>query len=228
MACVNYNHPRKTFVDLSGQRFGWWTVLGPSVQNRSLRWNCRCVCGTERSVLQFSLTSGKSISCGCQKMSSRIKHGCAGSKLYYVWNSMICRCSKPSSSAYKWYGARGIAVCRQWMESFNNFASDMGPRPTIKHQIERIDNDGNYEPNNCRWATASEQARNRRDTPRITIDGVTKTRLEWCDIYGINEATVRKRIYKGMSPELAVTMPAIAVQNRERDWHGRVLGFARE
>lgn len=204
----------KNFTDLTGNRYGFWTVVGYATPNRVTRWKCRCDCGVERVVLRESLVKGKSSSCGCQKMSSRIKHGCAGTRIYFVWHSMLRRCADEKMEFYHRYGGRGISVCDRWKASFTNFVNDMGPRPTPKHQIERIDNDGNYCPENCCWSTANEQARNRSDTPRITINGVTKTRLEWCDVYSIKEATVRKRIYKGMDPELAVTMPLTAYQRR--------------
>lgn len=112
---------------------------------------------------------------------------------YSVWCAMRRRCNSPTSASYQAYGGRGIRVCPRW-DSFEQFYLDMGPRPSASHSIERIDNNGNYEPNNCRWATAGEQARNTRRSVRITFNGETLSRKDWATRYGISQYTIKYRI----------------------------------
>ena len=169
-------------LDLVGQRFGRLTVrshAGTSAHGKSL-WLCDCNCGNEATTDARCLVSGKTTSCGClfsevarerlEKIRQtvphgRLKHGHARARTpeYAVWKTMKQRCS-PTSKGYdrELYYARGIRVCARWQASFEAFISDMGPRPSRRHSIDRIDNTGNYEPGNCRWATASEQRRNQR------------------------------------------------------------------
>jgi len=122
-----------------------------------------------------------------------------------IWYQILHRTTNEKTPAYKWYGARGITVCDRW-HSFDNFLADMGPTYTMGMSIERIDNDGNYEPDNCRWATEKEQANNRRTSRYFTIDGITKTLAQWIEHYGAKSSTVRQRLYVCKWPiELALT-----------------------
>ncbi len=124
-------------------------------------------------------------------------HGLSGTPEHIVWNGMRQRCLNPGAVGFKSYGARGITICGRW-SSFETFLSDMGPRP-MGTTLDRIDNDGNYEPSNCRWATRKEQARNRRSSHIVTIGGSSRTIAEWAEMAGLDQHTIIKRIARGIS-----------------------------
>lgn len=135
---------------------------------------------------------------------------------YGVWIGITRRCTKPQVTNYVWYGARGISVCDRWRRSFPAFLADMGPRPSPAHQIDRIDNDGHYEPGNCRWATPKENGRNTSKTRLITIGGVTRPFAEWVELSGLSKSTIWTRLNTGWDARLAVTTTPIPRSDRYR------------
>jgi hypothetical protein len=133
-------------------------------------------------------------------------HGLGGTNIYKIWSSMIARCSNPSRSDYKWYGERRIKVCKRWRDSILNFVADIGYPPSSKHSLDRIDNDGNYKPSNCRWATPKEQARNRSTSRMIAFDGKTQSLAAWAEEVGLRLGTLHFRL-KHMPIDKALLSP---------------------
>lgn len=208
-------------LDLCGVRFG---KLVPRVfqrdQRGGVRWQCDCDCGAVVSVASKNLLSGGTKSCGCRRHEPiQATHGMHGTSTYNTWASMMQRCSNPRARFYSRYGGRGISVCGRWT-SFENFYADMGPRPSTKHSIDRVDNDGNYEPGNCRWATRFEQARNRGNNHRLTLGGETMTMTEWAERTGLNCPTIRRRLKLGWSTEDALTIQLGASVNNAGERNG--------
>ena len=147
--------------NLIGKVFGKWTVLrvDSGRKNKYIYWTCRCSCGTEKSIAGYSLTRGRSSSCrSCSHGTHRSTH----TPEFSTWTGIKSRCLYPSAKGYSNYGGRGITICDEWKDSFEKFREDMGPRPSPKHSIDRIDVNGNYTKENCRWVTRETQARNTR------------------------------------------------------------------
>lgn len=181
-------------VDLVGHRSGRLVVLkqiGNSGAMRS-KWLCQCDCGKTRQVAGSSLRSGLSRSCGCLFTETRTKHGYYNTKTYRAWGDMRRRCSNPKNPYYYRYGERGIKVCERWQE-FENFLVDMGEAP-VGAYLDRKDNNGNYTPENCRWANARESMQNTSQVRNYTFLGQSCCAAEWARRLGMNENTIRTRL----------------------------------
>lgn len=179
--------------DLSGHRFGRYTVIREVVQRgKNRRWECLCDCGAVKEVFQNALTIGRVVSCGCFNRDQKTTHALERHPLYATWRNMVNRCNNPSDSRWDSYGGRGIKVCDRWLETPANFIEDMGQRPP-ETSLDRIDNDKGYSPDNCRWATREEQHLNRRATIWAGQQCLTHAARE----KGISLSTVYSRIYRG-------------------------------
>lgn len=193
---------------MSGQIFGHWSVLHLDHKRGVKRfWLCQCLCGVTKAIASHSLKSGQSTSCGCRFRKSMERHGYSRSPEYAIWQAMKNRCLNPNVIEYKRYGGRGITVCDRWRVSFSAFLSNMGPRPSRHHSIERTDNERGYDPGNCRWATNQEQSNNRHTNKLLTANGRTDTWANWSRESGIPYKTLHNRLHKGWSPERALTTP---------------------
>ena len=203
-------------LELTGQRFGRLKVLKlAEIKNKSTWWLCKCDCGNTTIVKGAKLRNGHTQSCGCLQKEAAAKalravsyrHGGKGTPEYEAWHSMKQRCYNPNNCEYKRYGAKGIRVCDRWLNSFENFFTDMGPRPEGKYSIDRIDTCGNYEPNNCRWATQKQQANNKRTNVYVSFYDQTKTIAQWAELLNMRDDTLRRRLKKGWSIFKALTTP---------------------
>jgi len=201
--------------EMIGKKFGRLKVLrlAEKDKNGNQKVFCRCSCGKEKVILMYSIHKGITKSCGCLIAETTRKratiHGHSTltntSKTYNAWHAMIQRCSNPKNNNYKRYGGRGIKVCKKW-SIFKNFLSDMGAKPKGK-TIERIDNDGDYCLENCRWATRYEQDRNRSTNHFLTHDGKTMIISDWSKYLGIKISTIQSRLKYGWSIKRTLTEP---------------------
>lgn len=199
-------------LNLHGRKFGRLTVLDQNGRIGSFKaWNCVCECGALRRLSSRSLVSGHTKSCGCFRVdfttAKNTTHGLMHSNAheYRTWTAMRRRCNDKNDPKYPRYGGRGITICKRW-GNFARFLSDMGPKPTAFHTIERDNNDGPYAPANCRWATPREQSRNKSNNRWITANGVTRCLTDWAEITGKNAGEISRRIDRGWTPEEAVAV----------------------
>jgi hypothetical protein len=192
----NYKQ-NKRIIDLTGQKFNMLTVIKFSHADKEAWWECKCDCGKIKTLRARNIKSGLIKSCGCfnieKIMDRNIKHNLCGTKTYTTWLNMIKRCTDPNNNSYKNYGARGIKLCDKWL-TFKGFYEDMGDRPN-ETTLDRIDNDGNYLKENCKWSTKKEQANNRRNSRIITYKNKTQTLQQWADELGINVKKLWNRLF---------------------------------
>lgn len=208
--------------DYTGERFGRLTVT--RLVERDRKWNDHllevvCDCGVVTRKRVKAMRGGHTSSCGC--LASEITaarnstHGLSRSnrREYRSWKDMRARCNNPNDSDFGAYGGRGITICPEWAD-FKQFLADMGERPD-GHTLDRIDVNGNYEPQNCRWASNKAQANNKRTNHLIEIDGESRTLQSWCDTYGIEPSKVRYRLRAGMTPIEALTSGDLRIDRRK-------------
>lgn len=206
--------------DLTGQIFGRLTVLKRvPCQVKSVVWECLCSCGSKKNVRSGDIVSGRTVSCGCRgrevaaengrlnvgKKQDRHGHARRNTSTYGIWRGMKQRCLNKNSGEYVNYGGRGISVCDRWLV-FDNFLADMGERPE-GHHIDRINNDGNYEPANCRWVTPKQNQRHTRKSRMVEAFGEVRCLAEWAELKGIRALTIHKRLRRGMDAEQALATP---------------------
>jgi hypothetical protein len=193
-----------------GQRFSRLLVVAKSelLDSRGCRpfWVCRCDCGAERCIREFDLRYGRTKSCGCLNRDRITTHGLSRSKTYAIWATMIQRCHNPNYHEHENYGGRGISVSSRWCAAFESFLEDMGEAPDGM-EIDRIDNDGNYEPGNCRWATKKQNSRNKRTNHFLEHDGRRLTVVEWVEVTGLPESTIRGRLQLKWPDAKVLTQP---------------------
>jgi hypothetical protein len=204
-------------LNITGQTFGYLTVVGPTIIKGETRWTCKCVCGAIRVHWADKLKIGRYKSCGCKSRETsvlnlrlgnkgKVLHGMSALSEYGIFIAMKRRCSDPSDISYRNYGGRGISVCERWKE-FKRFYSDMGPRPGPNYSIDRKDTSGNYEPGNCKWSTRKEQARNTRKNVWFELGGERLCIGDWEERIGGSQGVVRRRLKLGWPLEKALTIP---------------------
>jgi len=222
------NNPRrkqaphhKTAKRLLGNTYGELTVVGYET-GPGWKWKCRCSCGAAVLRGQSDMLQVARNSVGASCSTAQHRGGLPPFETmpeYSVWGSMRARCNNPNNKRYPRYGGRGIKVCSRWNEPYNGFlrfVRDMGRRPSPELTIERVDNDGDYEPDNCEWASRKQQARNRATNRHLTIDGETRTLAEWSELHGIHSATISNRLVRGWPPRVAVSAPPMSPREMQQ------------
>lgn len=208
--------------DLTGMRMGRLVAIKQAdhkAKGGQILWECKCDCGNEVLVTTSNFTRGNSTSCGCKR--TEHKYGDKSTKrmrIYKIYYAILQRCFNPNSKAYKWYGGRGITICAEWKDSFESFMSWAllnGYSDSLT--IDRIDHEGNYEPNNCRWITQAEQLNNTRSNIVITCDGKTMDLMQWSRHLGVSYDMLRSRHRLGWDPERVIKEPPKKYKRRERN-----------
>ena len=202
-------------IDLTGKQINRLKVIGKAYKDEYNHWywECKCDCGNKVIVAGNNLRRGTIKSCGCWRSERMEKlnktHGLRGERIYNIWSRMKQRCENPKAPEFHNYGGRGIELCEQWhhFEPFCEWAMANGYKDGLT--IDRINNNGNYEPSNCRWTTPKNQCNNKRNNHTLSYNGETHTISEWAGITGINKDTLRHRVVLyGWSTEMALTTPA--------------------
>ncbi len=202
---------RLDYSGIEGKTFGLLTVVDQHGREHGQpTFLCRCACGNMKILRGSRIVRGEQLSCGCL----RRKHGGCSAKNrsaeWLCWQSLRARCEHPWTKGYARYGGRGIKICPRWRNSFKDFLADMGTCP-FGYQIDRIDNNGNYEPRNCRWVSRRENMNNRECSIRLEMDGQKRTLTEWCEMYGAPYSRTLQRLNRGWTPERAIKSPSVRI-----------------
>lgn len=233
--CLRGEHFQK-YEDISGKKFNMLTVIEPvrimdnrNRKNGTIKWNCLCECGNTTILTKYLITSGTVKSCGCyktQKMKNgelHLKHGYAKTRIYRIWNLMKERCKNKNNPSFMNYGGRGITLCKEW-ESFDPFCKwAMSHGYSDKLSIDRIDVNGDYCPENCRWATAKEQSRNKRTNREIEYNGKTMLLKDWANELNISSSTILSRISKGLPIEKILSREK--PKYKKITYNGKTMGW---
>lgn len=182
--------------DLTGQKFGKLTVIERAEKKGKYSfWVCQCECGNKKIIRQDNLTTGHTTSCGCNAK----KHLMGDTRIYHIWHTMLRRCNDKKHEKYEFYGNKGIEVCKEWADfkNFYNWAIVNGYNDKLT--LDRVDFNGNYEPDNCRWITQKEQCRNKKNNLYIEYQGQTKTLVEWTELLNISYSRTYSQIKRGWS-----------------------------
>lgn len=197
--------------DLTGVRFGRLIAVEVARRGKSIYWKCLCDCGAETVTRSDRLRIGHTRSCGCLRVEvggkAQATHRKTKTREFKIWIGIIDRCCNPFSRDYRRYGAKGIGVCERWKGSFEAFIEDMGWSPA-KCSVDRIDNAKGYSPDNCRWATAKEQGRNRSDNKFVEWNGERRCIADWAERIGISPPALQNRLRREWPIHLALTLPA--------------------
>lgn len=194
-------------IDLTGKIInGILVIREAKKQGQKRYWRCKCHCGKIKNISQNALRKPTK-SCGCLQTAHCYKHGMHKTPENNAWRKMKNRCNNPNNHKFERYGKRGIKVCDRWLHSFENFYSDMGKRPSKKHSLHRLNNDGNYEPSNCVWATAKIQMNNTSQNIKITFHGETLSLSQWSRKLRINRGALFARLRRGWSAEKTLGTP---------------------
>lgn len=218
-----------TMKDLTGMKFGLWTVNSLVAVSPRQMWDCTCECGTTRVVSGNSLKAGTSQGCGCRRKErmrqlghTNRRYALEVQKELKTWRAMISRCTNGSGMTKRNYRERGIHVCEQWRQSFEAFLDDMGMAPGPEYSLDRIDNDLGYFPENCRWATREQQARNKRNTRLIEFDGKKLSVSEWAEVLNIPRRALSLRLDRyGWPVDVAFSTPI--TKSKVVEFNGRAM-----
>lgn len=192
-------------IDRTGMRYGAWLVVSMAELRGGKRfWLCRCDCGNEAKVASGNLATGSSSGCSSCK---RKTHNLSKLPEYDIWSGIKSRCYCQTATGFQNYGGRGISMCQRWRESFPAFLEDVGRRPSPKHSLDRIDNNGDYEPGNCEWVSHKHQANNKRTNVRLRLGDQEKTQKQWEEHLGLGHGTLRHRLRSGWTLSQALTTP---------------------
>lgn len=221
------------YIDITGAKYNRLTVvkLASLKGSDGPEWECLCDCGNTKIISGHNLKRGHTKSCGCLfkeiRKTAFITHGRTKTPEYRSWNAMKQRCTNPKHSAYIYYGGRGITVCPEWLNSFEQFLFDMGEKPNQKMSIERIDVNEGYYKDNCKWATAHTQTRNTTRNLNITINGITKCAADWAKQSGISQDAITNRYRRGIRDAQLISVDLIRKNNVLITYRGKTQSLKR-